>query len=70
MAIGPSASNNSAVTPSLVLGAALFGIGWGLAGVCPGPGIVSLGAGKAFATWLVPAVLVGVAVTDRVRAAL
>lgn len=26
----------------LVLGAALFGIGWGLAGVCPGPSLVSL----------------------------
>lgn len=26
----------------LVIGAALFGIGWGIAGLCPGPGIVSL----------------------------
>lgn len=30
------------VTPSLVGGSALFGIGWGLAGFCPGPGITSL----------------------------
>lgn len=29
----------------LVLGAALFGVGWGLAGYCPGPAIVSLGSG-------------------------
>jgi uncharacterized membrane protein YedE/YeeE len=29
----------------LVLGAALFGIGWGLGGYCPGPGLVSLSAG-------------------------
>lgn len=29
----------------LVLGAGLFGIGWGLAGYCPGPALVSLGAG-------------------------
>ncbi len=27
-------------------GAALFGIGWGLAGVCPGPAIAGLGAGN------------------------
>ncbi|QHA89427.1 DUF6691 family protein [Serratia rhizosphaerae] len=29
----------------LIGGAALFGIGWGLAGICPGPGLVLLGAG-------------------------
>lgn len=29
----------------LVLGAALFGVGWGLGGYCPGPGLVSLTAG-------------------------
>ena len=28
---------------SLVAGAAIFGIGWGLSGYCPGPGVVSLG---------------------------
>ena len=33
------------VEPRLVLGAGLFGIGWGLAGYCPGPGISSLGTG-------------------------
>lgn len=30
------------VTPRLLLGAALFGLGWGLAGLCPGPAIASL----------------------------
>ena len=29
----------------LVGGAALFGVGWGLSGVCPGPGVVNLAAG-------------------------
>ena len=29
----------------LVIGGALFGIGWGLAGICPGPALVLLGAG-------------------------
>ena len=30
------------ITRSLVIGAAVFGIGWGLAGFCPGPALVSL----------------------------
>ena len=30
----------------LLLGAALFGIGWGLGGFCPGPGLVSLASGS------------------------
>jgi uncharacterized membrane protein YedE/YeeE len=30
----------------LVLGSALFGIGWGLGGICPGPGIVSMASLK------------------------
>jgi uncharacterized membrane protein YedE/YeeE len=29
----------------LVLGSVLFGIGWGITGICPGPGLVLLGAG-------------------------
>lgn len=35
------------IEPRLVLGAALFGIGWGLSGYCPGPALVSLGSGAA-----------------------
>jgi hypothetical protein len=30
------------VEPRLVIGAALFGIGWGLAGLCPGPAVTAL----------------------------
>ena len=30
----------------LVLGSLAFGVGWGLAGFCPGPALVALGAGK------------------------
>lgn len=33
------------IEPELVMGAGLFGIGWGLAGYCPGPGLSSLGTG-------------------------
>ena len=30
----------------LVLGSILFGVGWGIAGFCPGPGLVALGMGE------------------------
>ncbi|GAB5549449.1 MAG: YeeE/YedE family protein [Sandaracinaceae bacterium] len=32
------------LTPALLVGSGLFGVGWGLGGFCPGPGIVSLGS--------------------------
>ena len=32
------------ITPRLIVGSLLFGIGWALAGICPGPGIVLVGA--------------------------
>ena len=49
----------------LILGAAIFGIGWGLAGICPGPGIALLGAvyGGTFdkgALVFVPALIAGI----------
>lgn len=43
----------------LLVGAALFGLGWGLGGYCPGPAISSLGFGNAEALWFVPAMLAG-----------
>lgn len=44
----------------LVLGAALFGIGWGLGGFCPGPAFVALGLGAPGTYAFVPAMLVGI----------
>lgn len=43
----------------LVGGALLFGIGWGLAGICPGPGLVLLGAGFRQGVIFVLAMLAG-----------
>lgn len=43
----------------LIGGAALFGIGWGIAGYCPGPVLAGLGAGAVEALWFVPAMLAG-----------
>ncbi len=43
----------------LLIGAALFGVGWGLAGFCPGPAIVGLAAGMAEPYIFVAALLAG-----------
>ena len=51
----------SALDRPLILGSALFGIGWGLAGYCPGPAIASLGFGNAETLWFLPAMAAGIA---------
>ena len=43
----------------LVLGGLLFGIGWGVAGFCPGPALVALGLGEPKALLFVAAMLAG-----------
>ena len=43
----------------LVFGSLAFGVGWGLAGFCPGPALVALGAGKVKALVFVAAMLAG-----------
>lgn len=43
----------------LVLGAALFGIGWGIGGYCPGPAIAALGLGSANPLLFVAAMIAG-----------
>jgi uncharacterized protein len=48
----------------LVTGSVLFGIGWGLAGFCPGPGLVALGMGEPKAAVFVLAMLAGMAVFE------
>ena len=51
---------------SLILGALLFGSGWGLGGYCPGPAITSLGSGSLNALLFVVAMGIGMLVADRV----
>jgi len=50
---------STAVDPRLIGGAALFGLGWGLAGYCPGPALASLTAGHAGTFVFVAAMLAG-----------
>jgi len=55
---------NRRIDARLVGGGLLFGLGWGLAGYCPGPALVALGSGSAGAAVFVGAMLVGMSVHD------
>ena len=54
--------SKTSVNKKLLIGAMLFGIGWGLVGICPGPGIVLLGTGQWQAYVFIPAMIVGMLV--------
>lgn len=54
----------------LVLGSLLFGAGWGLAGICPGPALVLLGAGQSSALLFVAAMLAGMQLFNWLQAVL
>ncbi|GKT02381.1 YeeE/YedE family protein [Acidovorax sp. SUPP3434] len=51
----------------LVGGSVLFGIGWGLAGICPGPALVLLGMGLPEGAWFVGALLAGMAAFEGIE---
>ena len=51
----------------LLLGAALFGAGWGLAGYCPGPAWVAAGQGRLDALLLLAAMFLGAAISRRLQ---
>ncbi|MDO3722283.1 YeeE/YedE family protein [Marinobacter sp. chi1] len=48
----------------LVVGSLVFGIGWGIAGFCPGPGLVALGAGEGKAAVFVASMIGGMILFD------
>ncbi len=48
----------------LVVGSLTFGVGWGLAGYCPGPALVSLGSGQPKALIFVVAMLAGMGIYE------
>lgn len=57
--------NSTTIDARLLIGAALFGIGWGIAGFCPGPALVSLSTIIETAGPFVAAMAVGSWFTDR-----
>jgi uncharacterized membrane protein YedE/YeeE len=48
----------------LIIGSMLFGVGWGLAGFCPGPALVALGMGEGKAAIFVAAMLAGMGIFE------
>lgn len=61
-----STSTYQGVDRRLLGGAALFGLGWGLAGYCPGPAVLSAGLLQTAALLFLPAMLLGAWLADRV----
>jgi uncharacterized membrane protein YedE/YeeE len=59
--------DNNTVDSTLVVGAVLFGLGWGLAGICPGPSLILLGAGIGKGLLFVLSMLAGMWIVTRVR---
>ncbi|WP_064604834.1 YeeE/YedE family protein [Photobacterium sp. J15] len=61
-------SKKQAVDSRLVIGAVLFGIGWGIAGICPGPAVTSLAGGHVsvliFIASMVAGIWLGCRLTD------
>jgi uncharacterized protein len=56
------------INARLIGGATIFGIGWGLAGFCPGPAIVAVALGASSAFLFVAAMLVGMALARKFTA--
>jgi uncharacterized membrane protein YedE/YeeE len=60
----PSAAS-SPIDRRLIIGAAIFGVGWGLGGFCPGPALANLGALRIEALLFVPAMALGMLFAQR-----
>lgn len=56
------------VDRKLVAGAVLFGIGWGIAGICPGPALVDLAIAPVQTFPFIAAMIVGILASARLRA--
>ena len=57
---------NRKIDAPLVIGSALFGLGWGIGGFCPGPAVASLSVGIPQTILFVMAMLIGMTLHDRV----
>lgn len=54
----------TAIDKRLVIGSLTFGVGWGLAGFCPGPGLVSMASGEVKGLVFVAAMVAGMLVFE------
>lgn len=62
--VNPTATR---IDAPLLAGAVLFGIGWGLAGYCPGPAVASSGRLNPELLWFLPAMIVGMLATPALQ---
>ncbi|MGJ4859729.1 DUF6691 family protein [Labrys sp. La1] len=58
-------STNTKIDRPLLLGATIFGVGWGVAGFCPGPAVAALSTGRALVFPFVAAMTLGMLLHDR-----
>jgi len=56
---------STAIDPKLLVGGAVFGAGWGIGGMCPGPALVALAVPSAPTLAFVAAMLAGMALERR-----
>jgi uncharacterized membrane protein YedE/YeeE len=59
--------NSRQLDRRLMAGSVLFGIGWGIAGFCPGPGLVALGMGESKALIFVAAMVAGMGIFELIE---
>ncbi|MCC4797718.1 transporter [Enterovibrio norvegicus] len=60
-----SISKRNDIDKRLLLGSAIFGVGWGLAGICPGPAITVLGSGSLNIILFISSMAMGMLVVDK-----
>ncbi|KEF32361.1 MAG: YeeE/YedE family protein [Gammaproteobacteria bacterium] len=60
---------NNHIDKRLIIGGLAFGAGWGIAGFCPGPGLVALGAGEAKAAVFVASMVSGMIIFEVIERA-
>ena len=61
------AANTAGIDRDLIIGSVFFGIGWGLAGLCPGPAIASLSFGGSSGVVFASAMIIGMLSTRRLQ---
>jgi uncharacterized membrane protein YedE/YeeE len=61
---GPRCPANRVVDWKLLVGSVSFGVGWGITGICPGPGIVDFVSGAPHFGVTVPAIVVGMGIFE------
>jgi uncharacterized membrane protein YedE/YeeE len=66
LAVSFSVPTKKDLDAKLISGAVIFGVGWGLAGICPGPSLVALNTMQVNVVVFVAAMLAGIIAHDRI----